>query len=327
MQVSIVIPTYYRRKDVDECLDSIIAQTTLPKEILIVDDSDNDEIENLIKNRGREFKEKDILLRYIRNERERSNTIARNIGIENATGDIILFLDSDVILDENYIKEILKVYKEKLDAMGVQGLIQNLKKEKKFIDRLIGIYNRIFYIQLDEKNKFRLLPSLGVSFPSFVDEVINCEWLSGANNSHKKEILEEFRWDENLKKYGQGDDIDLPYRIFKKYPNSLFMTPYAKLIHKGSPEGRNPKRELVYMEEIYYLYLFYKNIEQTLKNKLIYLWSRVGRIIRKMIFLTLKPSKSKLVEIKYTLGAIFSCMKHIRKIKKGDLEFFNKGLS
>ena len=119
MQVSIVIPTYYRMNDVDECLDSIIIQTILPKEVIIVDDSENNEIENLIEHRKEKFKEKGILLTYIKNARERSLTIARNIGIENAAGDTILFLDSDVILDKNYIKEILKVYKEKTDAMGV----------------------------------------------------------------------------------------------------------------------------------------------------------------------------------------------------------------
>lgn len=326
MQVSIVIPTYYRRKDVDECLDSIIIQTILPKEVIIVDDSDNNEIKNLIAYRKDEFKEKGILLKYIKNERERSLTIARNIGIENSVGDIILFLDSDVILDKNYIKEILNIYKEKPDAMAVQGLIQNVKKENKFIDKLIGIFNRLFYIQFDEKNKFRLLPSLGVSIPSFVDEIINCEWLSGANQSYKKEILERFRFDENLKKYSWGEDLDTSYRIFKKYPHSLFMTPYAKLIHNTSQEGRHPKRDVIYMDVIYLTYLFYKNIEQNLRNKLIYLWSRMGRIALSMIFLILKPSKSKLTEIKHVLGASIYSMKHMKEIKEGDLEFFNKWL-
>ena len=326
MQVSIVIPTYNRMNDVDKCIDSIITQTTLPKEILIVDDSDNDEIENLIEHRKDKFKGKDILLRYIKNEREKSLTIARNIGIENSAGDIILFLDSDVILDRGYIKKILKVYKEKPQAMGVQGLIQNDKKEKGMILKLAAIFARSFYIHLDEKNKFRLLPSLGTSWPSFVDEIINCEWLSGANQSYRREILEEFRWDENLKKYSEGEDLDLPYRIFKKYPHSLFLTPYAKLIHNASQEGRHLKREVIYMGEIYMLYLFYKNIDQKLKNKLIYLWSRIGRVIFRMISLILKPSNSKLTEIKYILGAPIYCMKHIREIKRGDLEFFNEGL-
>jgi glycosyltransferase involved in cell wall biosynthesis len=312
--------------DVDECLDSIIIQTILPKEVIIVDDSDNNEIENLIAYRKDEFKEKGILLRHIKNERERSLTIARNVGIENAAGDIILFLDSDVVLDRDYIKEILKIYKEKPDALGVQGLIQNDKKEKEFTDRLIGIFNRLFFIHVDEKNKFRLLPSLGVSFPSFVDEIIKCEWLSGANQSYKKEILEGFKFDENLKKYSWGEDLDTSYMIFKKYPHSLFMTPYAKLIHNTSQEGRHLKRDVINMDVIYLTYLFYKNIDQNLKDKFLYIWSRMGRIALSMIFLILKPSKSKLTEVKYVLGAPIYCMKHIREIKEGDLEFFNKGL-
>ena len=326
MKVSIVIPTYHRRNDVDKCLDSIIYQTNQPKEVIIVDNTPNNEIENLIRKRKNEFIKKNIILKYVINLRENSHTIAQNIGIGHATGDIILFLDSDVILDKNYIKEILKIYKEKSKALGVQGFIQNQKKEKWFIGTLSRIYDRIFFIHLDEKNKFRLLPSYGVSWPSFVDEIINCEWLSGANNSYRKEILEKFKFDENLKKIGFCDE-DLPYRIFKKYPNSLFMTPHAKLIHKGSLEGRNPKKELVYMEEIYYLYLFYKNIEQTVKNKIIYVWSRLGRLIYKMILWTLKPSKSKLIEIRYVILAILCCIKHISEIKEGQLEFFNEQLS
>ena len=325
MQVSVIIPTYNRIKDVEECLGSIVPQTVLPSEVIIVDDSNNNEVENLIEHRRDELKEKDIDLRYIRNERERSLTIARNIGIENAISDVILFLDSDVIIDVNYIKEILKVYKENPDAMGVQGLIQR-KKEKRLIHTFIDIFNRLFYIYLDEKNKCRLSPSLGVSFPSFVDEIINCEWLSGANQSYKKGILEEFKFDENLKKYSQGEDIDMSYRIFKKYPRSLFMTPYARLIHNTSQEGRHLKRDVVYMDVIYLTYLFYKNVDQNLKNKLIYWWSRMGRIIFALIFLILKPSKSKLTEVKYVLGAPIYCIKRIREIKKGDLEFFNREL-
>jgi glycosyltransferase involved in cell wall biosynthesis len=325
MQVSVVIPTYYRRKDVDRCLDSIVVQTTLPKEVIVVDDSENDEVKNLIEQKKEKFKQKGIDLRYIRNKRERGLTIARNIGVENATGDVILFLDSDVILDKEYIREILKVYKEKPNTLGVQGLICTDRKAKRKLSKFIEAFNKVFYIQLDEKNKFRLLPSLGVSFPSVVDEIINCEWLSGANQSYRREILKEFRWDENLKRYSQGEDLDLPYRIFKKYPDSLFMTPHAKLVHNEAEEGRPQKRELIYMDIIYLTYLFYKNIDQNLKNKLIYIWSWIGRTMFGIVSSILNPSK-KFLEAKYQIEALFYCMKHMREIKEGNLEFFNRTL-
>jgi hypothetical protein len=67
-------------------------------------------------------------------------------------------------------------------------------------------------------------------------------------------------------------------------------------------------------------------MDQKLKNRLVYLWSRIGEIIYDMIFFILKPSKSKLMKIKYLIGAYIYCMKHIKELKKGDLEFFNRGL-
>jgi glycosyltransferase involved in cell wall biosynthesis len=107
MQVSVIIPTYNRQKDLKTCLNSILIQTKLPKEVIIVDDSDNDKIENLITEENGIFENKNIDLRYIRNKRGKSLTIARNVGIDNSTGDVVLFLDDDVILDKDYIKEQL----------------------------------------------------------------------------------------------------------------------------------------------------------------------------------------------------------------------------
>ena len=160
--------------------------------------------------------------------------------------------------------------------------------------------------------------------------MISCQWLSGSNSSYKREILKQFQFDENLKKYSYGEDVDLSYRIFKKYPSSLFMTPYGKLIHKTSQEGRIPKKELINIREIYRLYLFYKNIDQTFINKLIFLWSLVGSLIMTTAFsimiLIIKGSKSGLITVKYTIGAYVICMRHLKEIKRGDLEFFNRGL-
>lgn len=323
MQLSIIIPTYNRMKDVDECLDSIIIQTKLPKEVIIVDDSDSDKIENLIKRRENEFKEKDIRLRYIRNKKEKSLTMARNIGVETAMGDIILFLDDDVVLDKKYIKEILKVYEKNPNALGVQGLIEGLKKGNIFI----LMFNKLFYLGFNEKNRCRVLPSFNNTRAFFVDKIIECEWLSGANQSYKKEIFEEFKYDENLKRYSYGEDLDLSYRIFKKYSNSLFMTPYAKLIHKTSQEGRLQKRELVNMGEIYKCYLFHKNINQTFMNKLIFLWSRIGYLIIRLGAIVIKTNRlGEVSQLKYLIGAYILCMRRIKEIKKGDLQFFNKGL-
>ena len=323
MKISAIIPTYNRGDSLKETLDSLRKQTKLPEEVIIVDDSDNDEIENLVEHRKKEFNEKDILLKYIRNEREKSLTIARNIGIEDAIGDIILFLDGDVILDENYIKEILKVYEEHSDALGVQGYIMNMALPVSVLDKIIFYPHR-------EKEKCRVLPSTYITYPHALIKTVSCQWLSGSNQSYKRSVIENFKYDENLKRYSYKEDVDFSYRVYKKYPGSLYITPHAKLIHNKSHEGRLPNKTLIFMQHIYTLYFFYKNIDQTIKNKIIFIWCWIGYLIMNasisIMSFIIRGSKSGLVTVKYTIGAYVTCIRHLKEIKKGDLGFFNREL-
>jgi GT2 family glycosyltransferase len=125
LELSVIIPTYGRENDLEDCLNSILLQAILPKEILIVDDTPDDSIERLCKRKKNQFQNEKIDLFYIRNYKERSSAMARNIGIGHAKGNIALFLDSDVILDEDYTRKMLEVYRDYPDAVGVQGYITN----------------------------------------------------------------------------------------------------------------------------------------------------------------------------------------------------------
>jgi len=321
MQISVIIPTYNRMKDVDECLDSIIVQTTLPMEVIIVDNGIDIKTENLIKIRKNEFKEKNIILKYIKNERENSLTVAKNIGVKHSAGDIISFLDDDLILDKNYDEEIMKIYKEKTNALGVQGVITNLEKLK------VNTLHKLFFLGFEEKNKCKVLPSVYSTSPISLDKdkIIECERLSGAA-TYKRCILEEFKFDENLKKYSYGEDTDFSYRIFKKYPDSLFMAPRAKYFHRLSQEGRIPNKDLFFMKIIYNFYIFYKDMDQNIKNKIIYLWSRIGYLVMNMGIILIKTHDKRFLQFTYLIRAYIYCMKHRREIKEGNLEFFNKCL-
>ena len=324
MEISTIIPTYNRPEDLKECLGSIFLQKFLPKEVIIIDNSDKekDEIKKIIEDLKPSFTKKNIDLKYIRNEKENSLTVAKNIGTKYASGEIISFLDDDVTIDEKYYDEIIKIYGQHPEALGVEGkIVFEEKKGIKFI--LLQILGKLFYLGFKEKNKCKLLPSLGVVY-STGDKIINCEWLSGAS-TFKKTILEKIKPDENLKKYSDNEDLDLSYRMFKKHPNSLFISPKARYWHKLSKQGRLMKGDLICMSEIYRLYLFYKLIDQNLKNKLIYFWSRIigGMIFKIISVLNLKSSPSEVISL---IKAYFLCLKHIEEIKNGDLNFFNEKL-
>ena len=324
MMFSIIIPTYNRVDELIDVLDSLSLQTKLPIEIIIVDDSDCDNIEQLMESMCIVFAQKNVALKYIRNTREKSLTIARNVGIKNATGAVILFLDDDVILDENYLAEIANVYEKNPDVLGVQGFIQNAKvSENPIVNRLKILINKLFYFSSNYNNRCRVLPSTNTVYPLDFDGVKTCEWLSGANQSYRRTILEEFTFDDNLRRYSFKEDVDLSYRIYKKYPNSLFITSYAKLVHKASPTSRLPKKDLTFMKRTYSLYFFYKNINQNYRNKAIFLWSELGHLIRNICAFIMKPSKSTFLRLNYLISATIMNVKHINEIKNGNIDFFN----
>jgi len=248
MRVSVVIPTYFRAHDLSELFDSILKQTIKPFEVIVVDDNTpNDSVKKVCDKFREIFRKFGVDLIYVRNPRERSLTIARNVGVERARGDIIMFFDSDMILMPNYIEEILKVFKEKKDAVGVQGWIIPtwlVPLKKKWSTSKIKKYFLIRYLLYQLIKKFFILSTYSKEecrfgrYPLILTKVINCEHLSGGNMAFRREIFNRFRFDENLKGYAYMEDLLFTYSLFKEFPHGLYMTPYAKCIHKRSSEGK-----------------------------------------------------------------------------------------
>jgi hypothetical protein len=174
-----------------------------------------------------------------------------------------MFLDDDVVLDKHYIRVILSIYAQFPSAMGVQGLIKNIENPNYFV----SLFNRLFYLGHNEGLRSRVLPSASCTYPSIPEgssSPVSCEWLSGCNQSYRKEVFLTLQFDENLKRYSYKEDVDLSYRVFKTWPLSLYLAPAARCDHNVSQAGRLPKKERIEMEEVYSLYFFYKNIDQNL---------------------------------------------------------------
>ena len=94
---SIIIPNYNKEEYVRETLESIFNQTYKNFEVIVVDDGSTDKSIEIIK----EF---DIKLFHTNRKRAGG---ARNVGIDNATGDYIIFLDSDDYFTNNTVLERL----------------------------------------------------------------------------------------------------------------------------------------------------------------------------------------------------------------------------
>lgn len=90
LRISVVIPTYNRAHLIADALASVAAQTVAVDEILVIDDGSTDETAK----RVAEWSKANVPVLYFRQENSGGN-VARNLGIQKATGDVIAFLDSD----------------------------------------------------------------------------------------------------------------------------------------------------------------------------------------------------------------------------------------
>jgi len=105
MLLSVIIPTYNRNEKVDRLLDTFSTQINDKVEILVIDD--HSEIP---------YKTKYEWTKVIRlKENSGGASIPRNVGLDNATGEYITFVDADDMIKPNYIEKILEKTKQKWD--------------------------------------------------------------------------------------------------------------------------------------------------------------------------------------------------------------------
>lgn len=109
MEVSIVIPVYNRAQVVQRTLDSVLQQTHRPLQVVLVDNCSTDDTLSVLERFAREHESADFKVEVL-TEAHHTAGAARNRGFEAATGEWVLFFDSDDVmlprLVERYIKEV-----------------------------------------------------------------------------------------------------------------------------------------------------------------------------------------------------------------------------
>lgn len=106
MKISVIIPVYKVEKYIQDCLESVIHQSYEGDiECLLVDDCSPDKSCEIIETIVKAYKGK-IQFKLLHHSKNRGLSAARNTGMENATGDYILFLDSDDRIEEDCLEKL-----------------------------------------------------------------------------------------------------------------------------------------------------------------------------------------------------------------------------
>ena len=107
---SIVIPVYNVEKYIKRCLDSVFNQTEKDFEVIVINDDCTDNSMDIVRN----YDVKIITTKHV------SVSQARNLGVEEAKGEYIIFLDSDDYWDKNLLKNISNSLHNKPDLVRFQ---------------------------------------------------------------------------------------------------------------------------------------------------------------------------------------------------------------
>jgi teichuronic acid biosynthesis glycosyltransferase TuaG len=103
IRVSVVIPCFNCEKFIGKCLNSVLNQTHRDLEIIIIDDYSSDNTYSFLV----DFAKKDSRIVLLKNSLNMGVSYSRNLGISNAKGDYLCFLDSDDVWDINKIEKQL----------------------------------------------------------------------------------------------------------------------------------------------------------------------------------------------------------------------------
>ncbi len=207
--VSVIVPAYNSGKTLTVCLKSLSKQTYPSEkyEIIIVDDGSTNNTSIILSSLPEAN-----LFKVIHHSENCGLAAARNTGIKNAKGDILIFLDSDMEVEKGFIEKHVTFHR-KNSVIGVLGSIIP------DIENPYDKYQRYLYESKRGATKFDI--NKPIPFNAFI-----------FNNTSIKKIAfgKAGLFDENIKMYG-GEDTEFSYRVWRYYPEGLYYDPSILVMH------------------------------------------------------------------------------------------------
>lgn len=246
MKISVILPTRNRINCLEKCIKSLEEQTKKPDEVIIIGHVNDLDTEKFIKTLSSSLK-----INYLKTKG--GSCKSRNLGIKNASGEILVFIDDDCILEDNYIKNLNTIFQNNnlnvlvgyvfdIVDLNTPGLIKNGEieyikenKDKPFFKMIIN------EMELKNKGKSNLTitkPKLLKNFllrysRIIVKSIILLEWpvkgkiLPSGWRSEMPDIkningLEKVEW-------FYGGNFAVKKHVVEEYPfnNDLEIHPYA----------------------------------------------------------------------------------------------------
>ncbi len=217
-KVSIVIPTFNGKKILDKCLNSILKNTDYRDfEIIVIDDSSSDGTKEMIQKNYPS-------VRLMLSERNEGFATACNKGLKHASGDFIVLLNNDIIVENGWLNSWLLVAEQNTNygLIGCKlvypnGLIQHA-----------GGYIRPHGFLSDGFGHFK---------EDSLDTIKECSYVTGAAWLLRRDVLKMVGYFDTMFSPAYYEDADYCIRV-KNAGFKIIYSPKPKLIHATNQTTR-----------------------------------------------------------------------------------------
>lgn len=145
MKISVIIPAYNAQRTLRETLTSIYTSEFKDYEVMVIDDASNDKTVEIAK----EFN-----CRIVKSEGYRNCALARNTGIKQSRADILVFIDSDIIINKNGLGLIGKNFEDNPEISGLTGMLSKYTPDDNFLTQYKNLYMHYIFKNMPKEMEF-----------------------------------------------------------------------------------------------------------------------------------------------------------------------------
>jgi glycosyltransferase involved in cell wall biosynthesis len=134
--VSIIVPVYNGRRYLEQCLDALLESSYPFYEILVVDDASTDDSAEVARKKG---------ATVLHLSQRSGPAAARNHGAQKARGDILFFVDADVVVQQETVSRVVNDFLENLNLAAVFGSYDDSPAENNFLSQYRNLYHHFVH--------------------------------------------------------------------------------------------------------------------------------------------------------------------------------------
>jgi len=228
MILSAVIPTKNRPEDLERAVASVYGQARLPDELLIVDQSTDSNSRTRVETLSAALPGK-LILNYVLDPAIKGLVQAKQYAAARAGGDIVCFLEDDLLLDPGYFAAVERGFLERPEMLGCCGLVISMPAQPAGYLGLFHLFHRGIYTDPRVGVHGRLR---GENLP-----LIPSDCLSGGLSSWRREVFARIPFDVT-NEFFMFEDIDFSKRAQDAFGARFFINPNARVDHRMSPLNR-----------------------------------------------------------------------------------------